>query len=94
MKNKKFLSSIALSIAALVSSISENDKALLANANISTDNTKNTHIQAGTQDDGKILHDFVLSRNENNELMAYHRSHYSHRSHSSHSSHRSHYSGY
>ncbi len=94
MKKHRFLAPLTLAVAALISTVSGHDKAAIAQAAMMPTPKVMPHQVAPTIDDGRILHDFVLVRNENNEMMAYHRSHYSHRSHSSHSSHRSHYSGY
>jgi hypothetical protein len=94
MKRHKFLAPFALSIAALLASVSNNDKALIAHASPTIIPQTEQSNNLITTEDNRILHDFVLKRDENNVLMAEHWSHSSHRSHSSHSSHRSHYSGY
>ena len=89
---RKFLTSVAVSIAALLSMASDSERALVSDASaINQPNPKNTAFRIDQVKDNRILHDFVLERNDNNELIAGHRSHYSHRSHQSH---RSHYSGY
>jgi hypothetical protein len=86
MKKRQFLTPLALSLAALLSSTA---------ADASLPQTQNTteSVSTSTQIAGSVqASDFVLKPSRNVERAAQYADHYSHYSHESHSSHSSHYS--
>ena len=91
MKKRQFLAPLVISLGALLGTVTANEKALAATTPNETDIRNRTNAITETLKDQVDLHEFVITRDENNMIIAQHRSHYSH---SSHGSHRSHYSGY
>lgn len=91
MKKRQFLAPLVISLGALLGTVTANEEALATTTATQTDLQNRANAITETLKDQVDLHEFVITRDENNMIIAQHRSHYSH---SSHSSHRSHYSGY
>jgi hypothetical protein len=87
MKKRQFLAPLVVSLGALLGTLGTDQKTMASNSTMSGNtllppNGINQPLQGQTE-----LHEFVITRDENNRLFAKHRSHYSHSSHTSHSSH-------
>ncbi|MBX9771197.1 MAG: His-Xaa-Ser repeat protein HxsA2 [Candidatus Obscuribacterales bacterium] len=91
MKKRQFLAPLVISLGALLGTVTATEEALATTTATQADLQNRANAITETLKDQVDLHEFVITRDENNMIIAQHRSHYSHRSHSSH---RSHYSGY